>query len=104
MAAFALDQLEKQFNSAPLFCRRYVDYIFAVFNTEANAVNFLEHINTLHPDLKFTAEHSIDNCIKFLDLNIKCINTSWHIKGTNTGIYLPKISPCLLYTSPSPRD
>ena len=54
MAAFALDKLEKQFNSSPLFYQRYVDDIFAVFKTKANAVNFLEHINTFHPDLNYS--------------------------------------------------
>ena len=93
MAAFALD---KHFNSSPLFYQRYVDDIFAVCNTKSTALNFVEHINTLYPGLKFTAEHSIYNGINFLDLNIKCINgqinTNCHIKGTNTAIYLPKIS------------
>ena len=55
MAVFELDKIEKQFNSSPLFYQRYVDDIFAVFNTKENALIFSDQIDILHPDLKYTS-------------------------------------------------
>ena len=97
MAAFALEKIEKQFNSSPLFYQNIFD-IFAVFNTKANAVNFLQHINHFHPDLKFRAEHSIVNCINFLDLTIKCINGQINTAAIRALIYRAyKLSSSLIH-------
>jgi len=94
MAAFALDMIERNFDNTPLFYSRYVDDIFAVFNSKEESISFLDHINSFHPNLQFTLEHSIDNCLNFLDISVDFkdnkFSTSWFMKNTNTGIYLPK--------------
>ena len=96
MASFALDMIETKFNNSPLFYKRYVDDIFAVFRNKEDSEKFLFHINTFHPSLQFTIEHSVNNIIAFLDVQIHYNNnkvtTSWHIKRTNTGVYTPKAS------------
>ena len=96
MSAFALDMLESKFNNQPIFYQRYVDDIFAIFTSRADAEQFLIHINSFHPNLKFTIEHPQNDQLVFLDTSIQLINgkvsTSWHIKKTNTGVYLPKIA------------
>jgi len=94
MASFALDMLETKFNSLPIFYQRYVDDIFAVFHTKDDAESFLQHINSFHPGLKFTIEHSVNNSLTFLDVDVQVVDnvieTTWHKKKTNTGVYLPK--------------
>jgi len=94
MAAFALDMIEKQFNNTPIFYKRYVDDVFAIFRTKDEAEAFLQHINSFHSNIQFTIEHSVENKLTFLDLDIQYKNdviyTKWHVKKTNTGIYLPK--------------
>ena len=96
MASFALSMIEDKFNDTPIFYQRYVDDIFAVFHSKDEAETFLQHINTFHPNLKFTIEHPKDNRLTFLDITINVDNsrveTKWYMKKTNTGIYLPKIA------------
>ena len=94
MANFALDMIERQFRHYPIFYCRYVDDIFAIFSNKNEADEYLKHINSFHPNLQFTIEHSINNYLNFLDVTIEVINdkitTKWHIKRTNTGVYLCK--------------
>jgi len=96
MAAFALDMIEKKFNTSPLFYRRYVDDVFAVFENQLEADNFLHHINSFHANLQFPIEHSEENQLNFLDVSVTRSNnkfhTDWYMKRTNTGVYLPKIA------------
>ena len=42
--------------SYPKFYRRYVDDTFCLFNQKEDANNFLEHINKLHPSIRFEME------------------------------------------------
>jgi len=94
MANFAMHMLESKITQSTLFYQRYVDDIFAIFNNKEEADNYLQHLNSLHENLKFTIEHSKENKITFLDMNIEykntTFNTSYHIKATNTGIYMSK--------------
>jgi len=94
MASFAMDMIERHFDKTPIFYQRYVDDIYAIFHTKEEATRFLDHINSFHTSLKFTIEHSIENKITFLDIDVSYINnkieTCWHMKKTNTGVYLPK--------------
>ena len=96
MAAFAMDIIEQQFQSCPIFYKRYVDDTFAIFHTKEEAHKFFNHLNTLHPYLKFTMEEETDNQLKFLDIQVlkedNKIKTIWHVKETNTGTYLHKTS------------
>ena len=76
----------------PVFYRRYVDDILAVFDNEQQANDFFEYINKQHPNLKFTMEINTNNQIPFLDTHItnidKNIITKTYHKPTYTGLLL----------------
>jgi len=77
-------------NGLRKFYRRYVDDIFCMFNTEDDAVDFFNYLNLQHPNIKFTLEKEINNCLFFLDVKInklmdKCV-TSVYRKTTYTGL------------------
>ena len=71
---------------------RYVDDMFAIFDHEAEADEFLTKHNCLHPSLKFTFEKEKGKCLPFLDVYIKrtdvSLETSVYQKPTFTGQYL----------------
>ena len=78
-----------QLNGNILFYRRYVDDIFAVFESETDAMNFLEFLNKQHPCIKFTYESNVDNRLPFLDVHISNANkvaTTLFRKKTYTGL------------------
>ena len=55
----------------PKFCCRYVDDTF-VIHKEANKQGFLQHINSVHPAIRFTVEdNKEDGSIPFLDTIVK---------------------------------
>ena len=98
MAAFAMDMLESQFDSfkgtKPIFYRRYADDCFLVFHSESEINHFFDFVNGLDSNIKFTKELEINNSISFLDTKITKLNDgeiriSWHVKDTNTGLYIP---------------
>ena len=73
-----------------LFYRRYVDDIFCVFKNETEAMEFFTYLNDQHPNIKFTLEKEIDNCLSFLDVKINklsngCITSTFR-KKTYTGL------------------
>ena len=76
---------------APAFYVRYVDDIFAVFDSKAKCEQFFSYINTLHPNLRFTAEYP-QGSLPFLDVEVSLlegnIQTSVYRKPTNTGVLL----------------
>jgi len=94
MAGFAMHMVESQYNTRPLFYKRYVDDIFAIFDSPEDAENFHQYINTLHTNIKFTKEDQLNDKLIFLDVEIEKngnrFNTRWHMKKTNTGTYLHK--------------
>ena len=50
---------------------RYVDDTFLIFNgTNRQINNFLNYINSIHKNIKFTVEFEKDNSLNFLDLKI----------------------------------
>ena len=66
MAEVATDIINQSPN-IPLICKRIIDDIFSVRNTNKEAINnFTELANSFHPAIKFTAEIS-DTEITFLD-------------------------------------
>ena len=76
-------------NGKILFYRRYVDDIFAVFESPADSLSFLEFLNIQHPCIKFTHESNIDHCLPFLDVHISNANnvrTTLFRKKTYTGL------------------
>ena len=56
--------------STPILYRRYVDDIFCIFNTNDDALSFCKHLNSLHPNLKFTVEFEDSASLPFLDILI----------------------------------
>ena len=73
-----------------LFYRRYVDDIFCIFNNETDATDFFNYLNLQHPNIKFTLEKEINNCLSFLDVKINKLTDncviSVHRKKTYTGL------------------
>ena len=80
----------KDYNQGHIhFYRRYVDDIFAVFDSHDEANKFLEYINSKHPNIKFTMEVEVSNCLAFLDVlvtNSDKKSTSVFRKLTFTGL------------------
>ena len=75
--------------AGPLFYRRYVDDIFAVFQNQNEASDFLQYLNSRHSNIKFTMETNVDNILNFLDIKIDNKNdtkTSVYHKPTFTGL------------------
>jgi hypothetical protein len=96
----------------PCFYKRYVDDILVGFEDECNINAFWEHINSKHPNIKFTTELEEGGKISFLDILIQkgdnCTKTSTFRKKTFTGLitkfnsfiysrYKEGLIACLLY-------
>ena len=83
-------------NGYPRFYIRYVDDIFCVFNVDFN--NFLDRLNNLHPNLRFTYELWDNGRLAFLDTEISIHNgnfKSWvYRKKTNTNVVLNAFALC----------
>ena len=99
MAAFAMDMVEQKvssYSSPPLFYSRYVDDIFAIFNHENEVTEFLKFLNSIVPQLQFTAEMESQKSLVFLDTKVVRHDgryaTQWHCKSTNTGRYIPSMA------------
>ena len=54
----------------PVFYRRYVDDIFALFSSLDHANKFKGHLSTKHPNINVSIENEKDGCLPFLDVNI----------------------------------
>ena len=76
----------------PKFYLRYVNDILAASDNGHDSLNFLDFLNTWHPNIKFTIEKQINHCITFLDVFISGINNQIshlkHHKLTYTGLLL----------------
>ena len=73
----------------PSFYRRYVDDIFCIFQNQSDAEMFLNYINMMHPNIKFTMETEVSKCLSFLDVTIKNmsgLSISVYRKKTFTGL------------------
>ena len=81
----------------PSFYRRYVDDIFAIFNSVTDILMFESYLNTLHPRIKFTTER-YDNGLNFLDTRVftspNGLETSWHRKESASDRITPYPSYC----------
>lgn len=67
-----LEKLFKEkFTYFPSLYLRYVDDIFAVFDTtKYDLDNFVTNLNSMFPSIKFTVEKEKDNQLPFLDLSL----------------------------------
>ena len=61
------DYIEKAQVVKPTFYKRYVDDIFAVFESEIDAETFHTYLNTKRKNIKFTYEKETENNLSFLD-------------------------------------
>ena len=74
--------------SKPIFYKRYVDDIFAVFQ---NSDDFFQYLNEKHANIKFTQEKNSEGKLPFLDVMIDNCNkfsTSVYHKPTFTGLFM----------------
>jgi hypothetical protein len=82
LADIFMNDIEKSIHKHPLsnkflYWYRYVDDIIACFTGTSRQLNtFVNNINTIHPNIKFTIELELDNAINFLDLTISKVNNS----------------------------
>ena len=84
--------IEEATNVKPIFHKRYVDDIFAVFESESGANAFYSYLNTRHENIKFTFEKEKDSKLPFLDILINNdesdLQTSVFHKKTYTELLL----------------
>ena len=82
--------LNSEESSTVLFYKQYIDYIFCLFECEADAEHFLTFLCRQHPNIKFTTKKEKNNQLPFLDiLNDSSSNklaTSVYRKPTYTGL------------------
>jgi hypothetical protein len=82
----------------PILYLRYVDDIFALFDTTTEMNDFLVDLNSLHPSLVFTKEEELNKTLPFLDVLVERINSSFvtsvYRKPTFDGEYIPWNSFC----------
>ncbi len=72
----------------PIFYHRFVDDTLCAFNNENQAISFLNYINFVHPNLKFTMDVEQNNRISFLDI---LITRSNHLMTALKLIHLKKL-------------
>lgn len=81
-----------QCDFSPFYFFRYVDDTFAVFSSPDSVQPFLDLLNSLHPNLRFTCELEQNNSLPFLDVLVQRSDTgqlltSVYRKPTWTGLY-----------------
>ena len=83
-------------NTRPVYYRRYIDDLLLIWkDTEEELSQFMDHLNTCHPTIKFTFESS-NTEVTYLDIKlIKEDNSVYvkpHFKSTNSFSYLQTTS------------
>jgi hypothetical protein len=73
---------------------RYTDDVLLIYDSSHTDIqNILDDFNTIHPNLKFTAETETDNKINYLDITIQrtptCWKTSIYRKATFKDMIIP---------------
>ena len=84
------EKLLETFSLKPTVWWRYIDDIFFLWDHgEESLKDFIQHLNSAHPTIKFTAEYSKDT-INFLDVKVSKQGTRLvsDIKPTDTHQYL----------------
>ena len=102
---FMADLEEKLLQTSPLtplMWWRYIDDIFLIWqHGEESLQTFINHLNTFHPTIKFTADFSYDR-VNFLDVQVikqgDKLVTDLFVKPTDTHQYL-QASSCHVYHS-----
>ena len=82
----------------PLVYKRYVDDVFLIFENKDHVKPFLNYMNSIHSNIKFTVEEEVQSTLPFLDLLINrksnCYETGIYRKKTDTGLYTTPGSFC----------
>ena len=77
---------------SPKLYVRYGEDIYALFKENVYFNNFLNHINSQHPDIKLTVEESNNNVFSFLNTQISLVGDRYEScvfgKSTITGVLL----------------
>ena len=81
-------------SKAPLVYHRYVDDTFVMFKNKIESASFLECLNSLHKNLKFTKEEELNNSLNFLDVCIQRsidgeLSTKIYRKLNSEALYVP---------------
>ena len=75
----------------PKVFKRYVDDIFVMFLCQSHLKDFVNYMNTKHPNIKFTLEFEENDSFSFLDVKITCRNNqlvmSVFRKATFSGVF-----------------
>ena len=81
----------------PKLYLRYIDDCFALFDNYSDIDRFLEVLNLMHCNLKFTVEVGTSS-LPFLDVSVKIVDstfeTSVYRKKTHTGVFLNFLTVC----------
>ena len=78
----------------PTFYREYVDDIFYIFQDRGDALIFLDYLNSVHRNIKFTAEGGHNGTLPFLEVlishttDVSNFQTTTYYKPTYTGLLL----------------
>ena len=86
-------QAIKTSTTPPALWKRFMDDTFTITKKD-NRNSFLEHLNSIHPNIKFTSEETrSDGSMPFLDILITpeedgSLKTSVYRKPTHTDLYL----------------
>jgi hypothetical protein len=92
MSRFEKD-LEKELEYFSSVWLRYVDDIFAIFDTNKGDIdNFIGKLNKRFESIKFTWEREDNNCLPFLDTLVHILEFDVYRKDTNTLRYIPNDS------------
>ena len=74
----------------PTVYKRYVDDTFLLFRSPDHIPQFLEYLNSKHPNIEFTSEKENNNKLSFLDISVEknggSFRTSVYRKPTFTGL------------------
>lgn len=91
-------KIKQTFNNFPKVWFRYVDDVFAIVPKHFSVTNFLNHINSVTPSIKFTFEEEKEKKLPFLDLLIIINNNKIEFdifrKNTHTDNYIHNSSIC----------
>ena len=76
----------------PVYYRRYVDDLFALFCSPVHLDKFTDYLNSEHGNIKFTYEKESNNLLPFLNILISRsgndFKTSFYHKPTFNGIFI----------------
>jgi hypothetical protein len=98
VANFYMGHFEEQAMSSatrkPTWWYRYVDDMFVMWpHGKTELRGFLQHLNNIHPNIKFTMEVEQNGCLPFLDVLVgrrpdRSLGHSVYRKSTHMELYL----------------